>query len=328
MKKVLILYGKSNWKNSKPFENKRYQYSYEYFYKLCLKSGIQMYRASYQWYNYKKNIFEHAWVFGGKVKKWKKINNIKPDIVYDKTKARMEVYYKKELIRKAYPFINDLQFTQIIDDKFFTSLLFARWSKKSYLVDSVSDLKRLLPKIKTPLFVLKPLMESGGKDVHILSKKSSLGNLSINQRFIVQEFIDSSKGVPGISKGMHDLRLVFVNHKLIYSYIREPKNGSYLANIAQGGSLTIVPKNKLPTSIRPIISHANKIFETFTPRIYSIDFMFDQHKRPWVVELNSMPGLYFSYEEKPYMIEMYNELLQVFKDNLKKNENSSNKEVA
>lgn len=320
MKNVLILYGKSNWEQSKPFENKRYQYSYEYFYDLCRENGIQMYRASYQWYNYEKNIFDHAWVFEDKGGKWKKINNIKPDLIYDKTKARAEVYYKKELIRQAYPFINDLQFTQIIDDKFLTSLLFPRWSKKCYLVDTIADLKNILPKIKTNIFVLKPLMESGGKDIYILNKKSSLAKINIDKRFLVQEFIDSSKGVPRVSKGMHDLRLVFVNDKLIYSYIREPEKGSYLANIAQGGSLSIIPKNKLPRSLAPIIKHAKKIFGSFSPKIYSIDFMFDENKKPWVVELNSMPGLYFSEEEKPSMIEVYKELLKIFKAKLK-NEN-------
>lgn len=317
MKKVLILYGRSQWKNSKPFENKRYQYSYEYFYNLCQKNGIKMYRASYQWYNYEKNIFDHAWVFEGKDGKWKKINNIKPDVIYDKTKARAETYYKKELIKKAYPkFINDLHFTQIIDDKFFTSLLFPQWSKKSYLVDNTSDLRELLPKIKTDLFVLKPLMDSGGKDIHILSKKTSLKKINIDKSFLVQEFIDSSGGVPGVSKGMHDLRLVFVNDKLIYSYIREPQQGSYLANIAQGGSLTIIPNNKLPKSIWPIVKYTNELFSSFSPKIYSIDFMFDEKKHPWIVELNSMPGLYFSSAEKPYMIKVYQELLKVFRRKL------------
>lgn len=317
MKKVLILYGKSNWEQSKPFENKRYQYSYEYFYNLCRKHGIQMYRASYQWYNYDKNIFDHAWIFEGKGGKWKKVDNIKPDLIYDKTKARMEVYYKKELINETYPFINDRQFTQIIDDKFLTGLLFAKWSKQCYLVDTISDLKKLLPKIKTSLFVLKPLTESGGKDIYILNKKSSLKKVLINQRSLVQEFINSSGGVPGVSKAMHDLRLVFVNNKFIYSYIREPEKGSYLANLAQGGSLSIVPRNKLPESITPIIEHAQKIFESFSPKIYSIDLMFDENKKPWVVELNSMPGMYFSQEEKPSMIELYKELLKIFKTKLK-----------
>ena len=44
--------------------------------------------------------------------------------------------------------------------------------------------------------------------------------------------------------------------------------------------------------------------------------MFDEKKQPWIVELNSMPGLFFTPEEKPYMLKMYSELLKVFKKKL------------
>lgn len=316
MKKVLILFGQSDWRKSRPFENKDYQYSYEYFYNLCKKSGIQMYRASYQWYDYQKQLFKHAWIFEAKGGRWKRVSNLKPDLIYDKTKARMEVYYKKELIGRHYPFINDLHFTQLIDDKFLTGLIFSPWSKKNYLVDTLADLQKFLPKIETSKFVLKPLTESGGKGIHILDKKDSLKKIIFDRRYIVQEFIDSSRGVPGVSQSMHDLRLVFVNDKLIYSYIREPQKGSYLANLAQGGSLKIVPEKHLPKSLAPVIKYANQIFASFAPRVYSIDFMFDKNKRPWVVELNSMPGLYFTPEEKPSMVKMYRELFKIFQKKL------------
>lgn len=316
MKKVMILFGKSNWVKSRPFENKRYQYSYEYFYSICQKKGIQMYRASYQWYDYRKHIFKHAWVFEGKGGNWKKVNNVKPDLIYDKTKARMEVYFKKELIGEHYPFINDLNFTQLVDDKFITSLLFSKWSKKSWIVKNNTELELALKNISSKKFVAKPVNESGGNGIFILDKNNKKTLPLISSTYLIQDFIDSSGGVPGVSHKMHDLRLVFVNEKLIYSYIREPQEGSFLANLAQGGSLIIVPKNKLPKSLNPIIRHANEVFETFSPRVCSIDFMFDEKKQPWIVELNSMPGLFFTPAEKPYMIEMYHELFEVFKKKL------------
>ena len=312
----MILFGKSNWRKAKPFSNKDYQYSYEYFYDLCKNSGIQMYRASYEWYDYKKHVFKHAWVFEGKGGRWKKARNITPDLIYDKTKARMEVYYKKELIGKKYPFINNQFFTQLIDDKLTVSLLFSKWCKKNWLIRNRVELEKFLPKIKTDLVVLKPLIESGGKGIQILDKKNVLKKAILNQPYLLQEFIDSSNGVPGISRGMHDLRLVFVNEKNIYAYIREPQKNSFLANLAQGGKLKIVPKNTLPKSLSPVVKKANELFSTFSPRVYSIDFMFDQKKHPWIVELNSMPGLFFTPEEKPHMIEMYKELLQIFKEKL------------
>ena len=318
MKKVLILFGKSNWRKSQPFKNMDYQYSYEYFYTLCKENEIQMYRASYEWYDYEKNIFKYAWIYEGGNANWKRVKNIKPDLIYDKTKARLEIYFKKELIHQKYPFINNLEFTRLIDDKLTTSLLLSRWSKKSWLVESKKEAADILPQIKSSRVVFKPLIESGGKGVQILLKKDVLKKGNIFGPFLAQEFIDSSKGVPGFSRGVHDLRLVIVNEKIIYAYIREPKKGSLLANLAQGGSLTIVPLKKVPASLKPIIKQANQIFETFLPRIYAIDFMFDEKKKPWVVELNSMPGLYFTPDEKPYMIEMYQELLKVFKNKLGK----------
>lgn len=316
MKKVMILFGKSDWKKSKPFSNKDYQYSYEYFYTLCKENDIQMYRASYEWYDYKKNVFSYAWIYEGAGANWKKVYDIKPDLVYDKTKARLETYHLKELMGKYYPFINNQIFTQIIDNKLTTSLLFPEWSKKSWLIDTKAEFKKVLANLKTSRVVVKPLSESGGKGVIVGLKEDLLKKNLKLKNCLVQEFIDSSAGVPGVSSREHDLRLVCVNDKIIYSYIREPKKGSYLANLAQGGSLTIVPKEKIPSSIKPILKYANEIFETFEPRVYSIDFMFDENKRPWIVELNSMPGLYFTPQEKPHMVEMYAQLIEVFKKKL------------
>ena len=315
MKKVMILFGRSDWEKAKSFSNQDYQYSYEYFYELCKANGIQMYRASYQWYDYEKNLFKYAWIYEGSGGKWQKVENIEPDLIYDKTKSRAEVYYKKELIAQTYPFINDLNFTKIVDDKFVTSLIFPQWSKKSYLIKTKADLEKVLPSLKTAKVVIKPLSESGGKGVQLL-KKTELGQVKFSGENIVQEFIDSSKGVPGVSVGMHDLRLVFIGEKLNYAYLREPKVGSFLANLAQGGKLTIVPIENLPKALAPIVEFINETFSSFSDRIFAIDFMFDENQKPWIVELNSMPGLFFTPEEKPHMLEMYQELLDVYKKRL------------
>lgn len=315
MKKVLILFGKSNWEKAKPFSNKDYQYSYEFFYTLCKKDGIQMYRASYEWYDYKRHIFKHAWIYEGEGAQWRRVDNITPDIIYDKTKGRPEVFYKKELIGTHYPFVNDLRFTQIIDDKFLSSLLFQKWSKQSIIVRNQKELQENISKITTEKVVLKPISESGGKGIQIFEKKS-VKNVVFSGEYIIQDFIDSSAGVPGTPSGAHDFRLVVVNDAIIYAYIREPKPGSFLANLAQGGSLKIVPNEDIPQAVYPIVEHASRLFSSFAPKIYTIDIMFDENKCPWIVELNSMPGLFFTPEEKPSMEKMYHTLLDVFQKKL------------
>jgi len=311
VKKILILLGKLDWEKNTPFSNEIYQTSYEQLYSLAEQNGIQMYRASYQWYDYDEHIFSYAWTYKNATG-WEKVYNISPDMIYDKTKAEMEIYFRKELIAKHYRFVNSLRFTQILDDKLITSMIFHKWSKKSWIVNNPEKLRKILLKIKSRRFVLKPISESGGKDVQIIQKEEALEKVTFSKDYIIQEFIDSSSGVPGVSDNMHDLRLVFVNDKLIYAYIREPEEGNYLANLSQGGSLSIVPIGDIPKSLSPIIRCANRVFETFNPRIYSIDFMFDENKKPWIVELNSMPGLYFTPQEKPYMLDLYQELINVF----------------
>lgn len=274
-----------------------------------------MYRASYEWYDYKRHLFKHAWIYEGEGAQWKRVDNITPDLIYDKTKGRSEVFYKKELIGTRYPFINDLRFTQIIDDKFLSSLLLQTWSKKSIIVRNKEELKKNISKINTRKVVLKPISESGGKGIQIFEKDTA-SNIKFSGEHIIQDFIDSSSGVPGISSGVHDFRLVIVNDDVIYAYIREPKEGSFLANLAQGGSLKIVPNENIPSSVHPIIEHARSIFTSFHPKIYTIDIMFDENQVPWIVELNSMPGLYFTPEEKPSMERMYHALLEVFQKKL------------
>lgn len=315
MKKVLILFGKSNWRKATPFLSSEYQTSYECLYALCEQNGIQLYRASYQWYDEKKQIFTHAWTYDAQKDEWKKVQSITPDLIYDKTKSGLDVYAQKLVINERYPFINDLNFTRVIDDKFITSLVFSQWSKKNWFVKSEAELKKILPKLQTDQIVVKPISESGGNGVCIVDK-SNIQYLDFSSEKIVQEFIDSSGGVPDISQSTHDLRLVFVGKKLIYAYIREPKNGCLLANISQGGTLTIVPKSKIPQSIHPILKHIHATLDSFTDRIFAVDFMFDEHAKPWIVEFNAMPGLYFTEEERPYMMDMYQELIGVFKRQL------------
>lgn len=315
MKKVLILFGKSNWEKATPFLNAEYQYSYEYFYTLCKENNIQMYRASYQWYDKEEHLFKYAWKYEGANGNWEKVESIKPDIIYDKTKANLDSYYNKIIINEHYDFINDLNFTRVIDDKFITSLIFSQWSKKNWFVKSEAELRTVLPNLKTRKIVVKPVSESGGKGVCIIDR-ADISKLDFSSEKIVQEFIDSSNGIPNLTSSMHDLRLVFVGKRLMYAYVREPKDGCLLANLSQGGKLTIVPIENLPKALDPVLYKVHETLDSFTDRIFAVDFMFDENFQPWIVEFNSMPGLYFTEEEKPYMMEMYQELLEVFKRQL------------
>ncbi|HRZ94947.1 MAG TPA: hypothetical protein P5262_00030 [Candidatus Moranbacteria bacterium] len=319
MKKVMILFGKDSWKKSKPFSNKKYMYSYEYFYALCKKEGIQILRASYEWYDYKNKFFKYAWVFEKSSSIWKRAYDIRPDLIYDKTKSTPEAYLKSSLIRANYAFFNDIEFSKIIDNKLAVGLFFSDWSKKSLLIEDLKHLSVALNKISNKQkMVLKPANLSGGENVFIGQKAELIervGAAKINLTdWILQDFIDSSDGIPGIMRGIHDLRLVIIDTAIVYSYYRTPAKGSLLANLAQGGSMEIVPLKKLPKSILPIVKKANQLFSGFEHKIYTIDLMFDKDKQPWIVELNSMPGMYFAPGQEKTRDFFYKKLASVFKN--------------
>jgi D-alanine-D-alanine ligase-like ATP-grasp enzyme len=44
--------------------------------------------------------------------------------------------------------------------------------------------------------------------------------------------------------------------------------------------------------------------------------MFDEKRKPWIVELNSMPGMYFEPGQEKTRKYFYKELLKVFKREL------------
>jgi glutathione synthase/RimK-type ligase-like ATP-grasp enzyme len=319
MRKVMILFGKDSWKKSKPFSNKKYMYSYEYFYTLCKKKGIQIYRASYEWYDYEDKLFKYAWVFEKNSGIWKRAYNIKPDLIYDKTKSTPEAYLKSSLIRNNYAFFNDIEFSKIIDNKLAVGMLFPDWSKKSQLMKDLKHLSLALKKIpERKKLVLKPVNLSGGENVFIGTKAELMRKIKSSKIKIIdwmlQDFIDSSEGIPGIMRGVHDLRLVIIDTEVIYAYYRKPAEGSLLANLAQGGSMEIVPLKKLPKSVSPIIKRANQLFSGFKHKIYTIDLMFNKKKVPWIVELNSMPGMYFAPGQEKDRDFFYNKLATVFRD--------------
>ena len=319
MKKVLIILGKKKW-NGPVFsqeETKTYQHCYEYLYQWAEEEDVLMFRASVDWYDKKRNIFKYAWTF--KNNKWERAYNIKPDLIYDKTKLTPENHYFKQELKNHFPIINNTDFTLLLDNKFFTSLLFPKFSKKHYLINSFDDLKSVAKKIKGSRIVLKKNSGSGGKDV-IITEKNKINKLKRVdfKDFSVQEFIDSSKGIKGITDSYHDLRLVFINDELIYSYIRTPKKGSLLANLSQGGSMRIVKPKDLPKSTKALIKNVKEVLDSYNPKIYTIDIMFDEKQSPWIVELNTMPGLYFSPDQALWMKKMYLKLIKLFKNSILK----------
>lgn len=311
MKKVLVLFGKSDWQHSEPFQKKpQYRFCYEFFYSLAAEQGIEIYRASYQWYDAEKNVFLHAWKFENGV--WGRTGEVMPDLIFDKCKHTQKTYEFKVMLQERFPIINEPEFTKLLNDKIDTSLLFPDFSKKCFLLSTGEDVQRALSEIQTERVVIKPQSGSGGDGVCIIPKNQVTQEF-VGKNMFAQEFIDGSKGIAGITDGLHDLRLVFVNDVLVYSYIRIPAQGSLLANLAQGGSMHIVQPAHLPQSLEPLIARVKEELARFPQKIFTVDLMFDEKQKPWIVEFNTMPGMYFAPGQEKTMRTLYQALIDLFK---------------
>lgn len=140
--------------------------------------------------------------------------------------------------------------------------------------------------------VLKPVTGSSGEGVVITTKDAftDADYPAGDRPYLAQEFIDTSKGIPGIAPGIHDLRLIFFNNQLKQSFIRLAAPDSLLSNYAQGASIEVVPLEKLPPLIQETAAAIDKKLAQYYPRVYTIDFML-HYGRPYLTEINTSPGL-------------------------------------
>jgi glutathione synthase/RimK-type ligase-like ATP-grasp enzyme len=113
----------------------------------------------------------------------------------------------------------------------------------------------------------------------------------------VQKFVDSTRGIPSLDvEGVHDLRIVVLDGEPLVSYVRQPKSG-LISNVSRGGSMENVELTDLPGEVLDIVEEVDEELEDYSDRLYSVDFIFDEDENPWILELNSKPGLGF-YDDK------------------------------
>jgi len=187
------------------------------------------------------------------------------------------------------------------------------------LVNTLYGLKTVLAELKTEQIVLKPRYGSLGKDV-IVADRNNLPE-KISKNTVVQEFINSSKGIQNITDDIHDLRIIITNGKIDHCHVRNPKKGSLIANVSLGGKKKFIPNELIPSSAIKIVKKVDKLLEKYYPRIYSIDFIFDKDHKPYIVECNSSPTIkryaYGRYAKREFFDSMFKTMISGIKMKVK-----------
>jgi len=255
---------------------------------FCRQSGWKAFILTRKTYA-GRGVFKGSWRFDkGKFSSQKQ--PVKIDLVYDRVTGMM--FPPKDDHQMVV--VNRRDFKLLCYDKWLAYQKIGRLMPKTFWVGGKEGLASALSQIKTDWVVLKPYNGLKGIGIFIGPKKSAL-DFEFSQKskycqYIAQEFVDTSAGIPGITSGKHDLRVVIVNGEVVWSHVRTPPAGEFKANVAQGGSIREIGYSKLPSAVKKIANKlAKRFYQKYDNPIYSIDFGIGKNG-PRILELNDQIG--------------------------------------
>ncbi|MBW2992404.1 ATP-grasp domain-containing protein [Candidatus Woesearchaeota archaeon] len=280
-----------SWPTIKEYGLENINKAYFKLARQAAKKGFKFYTSAFEWF--KKGRFTKGWAIEGRG--YKQAFDIKPDVIFDKTKLVPKYIKFKKYFSKKGIMLNPYYIEDLCSDKFKTFRLFPRLTPGLFLVKNKKELKNKIKKIKTKLVVLKPRKGSSAHGLWICSKKEALKK-NIKGDYVLQEFIDTRKGIKGLVKGVYDIRVIMAGGKFTYAWIRVAKKG-FVSNISRGGKLVLLRNEQIPRKILKAARQIDNKLKNYNPRIYTADFILDENGDARLIELNSKPGFFF-YKEK------------------------------
>lgn len=293
MKKVVIMYAGDDWKKEIPISNEGTRMAIQDWMIRAEKAGIGLYRASIKWYDIEKNVFTKAWTFSNG--SWKKVEaEIFADVIYDKVLSRYDfslLDFKSKIAGKTKLF-NDPLFRTTFNSKLSQYIMFGEFMPVTQIVNNDDEFKKEIEKIPAGKIVVKPLYGNGGFGIFIGDKEDAKKQ-NYSFPILIQQFILSQKGIPGIStdEEVSDLRMVFQEGKIAYALSRIAAPGSLFTNLHQGATGKMIDVKDIPEIVNEMAEQINKKISIFPNAQYSLDFIFDNDGRPFFIEMNTCPGI-------------------------------------
>lgn len=271
MKKIAVFFKQPNIMDY-PFTKAEYLESYQ-------ELDLEIQNLGGKFYIVRDNAtYLGNWEFSNS---WKFIDNqiveageVKIDVIYDKWEFISD---------NTLPVLNSEFVNEVCTDKYKTYQMFKEFCPKTILVNNEQEYSNALNTINWDKKVIKPL---DGEEWHgvFIWDHEYLKSCKYVFPMLVQEFLDTSAWIPGIYVGIHDLRLVYINGEIIFSFYRTPPEGQLLANISQGGWIGLIDINNLPKKVLDI---SNVVKENFTwDYCFGLDIGFVDGQ-PKIIELNS-----------------------------------------
>ncbi len=247
-----------------------------------------------------KGLFSRAWKMLDPLN-YQLLGATKIDVLFD----------KGEFVLKAdLPIFNHPDLNHVCTDKFAMYERFKQFCPLTLLVNNQQEYFIALEQISTDKAVIKPLAGQEGIGI-LIDSTDKLSNEQIKTfPIVVQEFLDTSKGVPGIVEDYHDLRIALFDGEIIYSYLRTPPPGRLTANVSQGGKFVMVEPKQLPEEVLPIVQAIDAELAYVGHRFYCIDFGITPDG-PKIIEMNSRLGLLPNQDSSAF-VEVKKKLAKTF----------------
>jgi glutathione synthase/RimK-type ligase-like ATP-grasp enzyme len=247
-----------------------------------------------------EGVFSNSWKI--EHNELRQTGRIKVDVVYNKGRFLSDNKVKT---------FNTQEIVDICLDKWSMYTLLTEFCPKTFFVQDEQQLKNSLSAITTDKAVFKPYKGSEGIGVKIEDKSFFVDPPeTLSFPAVLSEFLDTSVGVPGIVDGLHDLRVAIFDGEVLYSYYRTPPQGSFLANVAQGGKFEMIEPKRLPHEVVAISKLIDSRFTVSKHRFYSVDFGYTA-QGPKIIEMNSEVGL-LPNKDHPIFRTLKQKLAQAF----------------
>lgn len=188
--------------------------------------------------------------------------------------------------------VNDDRLYNVCWSKERTYEVLGEFHPKSILANDEAELDKALDALPGEKVAVKALTGSSGVGVFVGSKLDAHGEQELlDYPVLVQEFIETSGGVPGITDRRHDVRVVLMNGEPIIATLRTPPDGELKSNIGYGGEHRLLGVDELPSELLQMCGDIDKKLESYGKfRIYSVDCGLTPNG--WrLFEANGMPGM-------------------------------------
>lgn len=186
--------------------------------------------------------------------------------------------------------VNDPQFHGFCNDKPATYRTFKTVSPVSIVVRGKLQLENALKRVPGQTVVAKPATGAGSKGVVIGTHEEVLAADHVYP-VIVQEWIDSSAGIPGICEGRHDLRFIIIAGILALVAVKTPKEGSLVYGLGAGGRFRILDDGEVPLDAWEMVEAIDGRLDHYPSRYYSVDVARRSDGKWFLIELNSPSGI-------------------------------------